>query len=128
MENWDVIEERFRRKLTLWKIQYILKGGRLTLLSSTLSSLPICYMSLFRLPRRIKVRLRDFLWGGGSLDKKKTHLVKWTTICFDRKVGGLGVRGLYNLNIALLSKWLWHFSMRGSPYGGKSLVQNLGRI
>ena len=71
---WDVIEERYRRKLTLWKRQYISKGGRLTLLRSTLSSLPIYYISSFRLPRRINVRLeriqRDFFWGGGSLDKK----------------------------------------------------------
>ena len=70
MAYWDVIQERFRRKLTLWKRWYISKGGRLTLLYSTISSLPIYYMSLFRLPRRIKVRLRDFLWGGGPLDKK----------------------------------------------------------
>ena len=27
MAVWDVIEERFRRKLTLWKRQYISKGG-----------------------------------------------------------------------------------------------------
>ena len=76
---WDVLEERFQRKLALWKRQYISKAGRFTLLHSTLSSLPIYYMSLFRLPRRVKVRLeqiqRDFLWRGGALDKKP-HLVK----------------------------------------------------
>ena len=70
-------------------------------------------MSLFRLPRRIKLRLekiqRDFLWGGGSLDKK-SHLIKWATVFSDKKEGGLGVRGLYNLNKALLSKWLWRFA------------------
>ena len=87
---WDVIEERFQRKLALWKRQYFSKRGRLTLLCSTLSSLPIYYMSLFQLPRRVKLRLewiqRDFLWGGGSLEKKP-HLVKWVTVCFDKKEG-----------------------------------------
>ena len=29
---------------------------------------------------------RDFLWGGGSLDKKP-HLVKWDTVCSDKKTG-----------------------------------------
>ena len=29
---WDNIEEMFRKKLALWKRQYISKGGRLTLL------------------------------------------------------------------------------------------------
>ena len=27
---WDTIEERFRKRLTSWKRQYISKGGRLT--------------------------------------------------------------------------------------------------
>ena len=52
---WDVIEERFRRRLGLWKRQYISKGRRLTLLLSTLSSLPIYFMSLFRLSIRVKM-------------------------------------------------------------------------
>ena len=44
---WDSKEERFRKRLASWKIQYISKGGRLTLIRSTLSSLPIYYLSLF---------------------------------------------------------------------------------
>ena len=28
---WDGIEERFKKKLTMWKRQYISKGGRITL-------------------------------------------------------------------------------------------------
>ena len=44
---WDSIEERFRKRLASWKIQYISKGERLTLIPSTLSSLPIYYRSLF---------------------------------------------------------------------------------
>ena len=47
---WDVVEERFQKRLTLWKRQYLSKGGRLTLVKSTLSSLPIYFMSLFVIP------------------------------------------------------------------------------
>ena len=65
MTIWDNIEEMFRKKLALWKRQHISKGRRLTLLRSTLSSLPIYYMSLFRLSSRVNLRLehiqRDFL-------------------------------------------------------------------
>ena len=32
MGVWDTIEERFRKRLTSWKKQYISKGGRLTLI------------------------------------------------------------------------------------------------
>ena len=66
---WDPIEERFWKRLALWKCQFISKGGRITLIRSTLSSMPIYFMSLFRLPRIVKIRLEriqgDFLWGRG---------------------------------------------------------------
>ena len=40
---------------------------------------------------------RVFLWGGGNLDHKP-HLVKWATMCLDRKFDGLDVRELHKLN------------------------------
>ena len=67
---WDGVEERFRKRLTLWKSQYLSKGGRLTLVKNTLSSLPIYFMSLFVIRRKVAAKLekiqRDFLWGGGA--------------------------------------------------------------
>ena len=97
----------------MWKRQYFSKGGRITLIRRTLSSLRIYFMSLFRMPRRVRLRLeqiqRGFLWGGGNLEKKP-HLVKWSTVCLDRKMGGLGIKSLAILNKALLCKWIWRFA------------------
>ncbi|WKA13278.1 hypothetical protein VitviT2T_030594 [Vitis vinifera] len=71
---WDGVEERFRKRLAMWKRQYLSKGGRATLIRSTLSNLPIYFMSLLKLPSSVKRRLeqiqRDFLWGGGNLERK----------------------------------------------------------
>ena len=110
---WDSIEERFRNRLSLWKRQYISKGGRLTLIRSTLSSLPIYFLSLFRMPKIVWARLekiqRDFLWGGGNLESKP-HLVNWNSVCQEKSRGGLGVRGLSLMNQALLCKWCWRFA------------------
>ena len=68
---WDGVEERFRKRLAMWKRRYISKGERLTLIRSTLSSMPIYFMSLFCMPRKVRLRLEkiqmDFLWGGGAL-------------------------------------------------------------
>ena len=79
MAVWDGVEERFRRRLAMWKRQFISNGGRITLIRSTLSSMPIYLMSLLRIPRVVSLRLekiqRDFLWGGGALERKP-HLVK----------------------------------------------------
>ena len=53
---WDGVEERFRRRLALWKRHHISKGGRLTLIISALSNMPTSLMSLFRLPKGVKLR------------------------------------------------------------------------
>ena len=110
---WDSIEERFRNILSFWIRQYISKGGRLTLIRSTLSGLPIYFFSLFRMPKIVRARLekiqRDFLWGGGNLERKP-HLVNWDTVCQEKSRGGLRVRGLSLMNQALLCKWCWRFA------------------
>ncbi|RVW25029.1 putative ribonuclease H protein [Vitis vinifera] len=67
--------------------------------------MPIYHMSLFRMPKSVARRLdkvqRDFLWGGGS-EERKAHLIKWEAICEDKSKGGLGLRKLVFLNKACL--------------------------
>ena len=74
--TWDGIEERFRKRLVMWKRQYISKGGRITLIQSTLSNLPIYFIFVFQLPRVVRMRLeqiqRDFCGVVGLLSKNRT--------------------------------------------------------
>ena len=84
---WDSVEERFRKRLASWKTQYISKGGRITLIHSTLSSFPIYYLSQ-KVCNRLERIQRQFLWGGDNLEKKP-HLVKWATICTEKKKRGI---------------------------------------
>ena len=44
---WNPIIEKVERRLTGWKRLYLSKGGRLTLIKSTLSDLPTYLVSLF---------------------------------------------------------------------------------
>ena len=47
---WNAVVEKVEKRLAGWKRIYLSKGGRLTLIKSTLSSLPSYYLSLFPLP------------------------------------------------------------------------------
>lgn len=57
--------------------------------------MPLCQMSLVRKPKIVAVHLeniqRDFLQGGGTLEKK-IHLIKRGVVCSDKGNGGLGIR------------------------------------
>jgi hypothetical protein len=57
---WNPIIEKVERRLAGWKKLYLSKGGRLTLLKSTLSSLPTYFMSLFKIPVSVAKRIESF--------------------------------------------------------------------
>ena len=77
---WDPVVERFRKKLAGWKSLLLSRGGRLTLLKSSLWSLPIYFMSLFTIPvsiaRSLQKITRDFLWPNNG-STKGLHWVNW---------------------------------------------------
>jgi len=111
---WDGVIEKIEKRLASWKRLYLSKGGRVTLIKSTLSNLPTYYMSLFPIPGSVAAQIeklhRDFLWGGLG-EEFKFHLVSWAKVCTPISKGGLGIRNLVIFNRALLGKWLWRFRL-----------------
>jgi hypothetical protein len=126
---WNPILGKLERRLSGWQKLYLSKGGRLTLLKSTLSSLPTYFLSLFTIPisvvRRIEKLQKDFLWGG-MRDEVKHHLVGWDKVCAPKEVGGLRVRSLVSTNKALLGKWLWRFGVEVHHLWPRVLVAKFG--
>ena len=129
LEIWNPIIEKIERRLAGWQKMYVSKRGHLTLLKSTLSSLPIYYLSLFPLPvsvaKRIECIQRNFLWEGIG-ENHKFHLVAWDRVCSPIQQGGLGVKHLVLFNQALLGKWLWCFGMEEMHLWRRVVVAKYG--
>ena len=80
---WNSILEGMEQRLS-WKWLYLSKGGKITLIKRTLSSLPTYFLSLFPIPVDIAIRFerlqRNFLWRGID-ESPKFRLVKWAQVC-----------------------------------------------
>lgn len=103
---WDPAIERLKRRLATWEDNYLSKSGHLTLIKSTLSNLPMYFLSLFRAPSLVLARLEkilaNFLWHIAK-GEKKFHLVNECQICQPFEDGGLGIKTLKETNQALLA-------------------------
>jgi hypothetical protein len=62
LRNKDLatIEERIEKKLSSWKGKYLLVGGRLVLINSVLTSLPMFMLSFFEIPKGVLEKIDYF--------------------------------------------------------------------
>lgn len=94
---WDPVVEKVKKRLQKWKKVCLSKGGRLTLIQAVLSSIPIYYMSLFKMPiciaKYVEKLMRDFLWEGMD-SGTNSHLVKWEVVGRSKSNDGLGAGSL----------------------------------
>ncbi|GKB43988.1 RNA-directed DNA polymerase, eukaryota, reverse transcriptase zinc-binding domain protein [Tanacetum coccineum] len=116
LSSWHEVEAKISSRLSRWKLKTLSIGGRLTLLKSVLSSIPLYYMSLFKAPsgtlNALEV-IRRNLFNGMERLERKIAWISWDKILASMKYGGLGVSSFYALNRALLFKWVWRFFSQG---------------
>ncbi|KAL5550481.1 hypothetical protein UlMin_000657 [Ulmus minor] len=60
-EFWNPVVEKVGKRLDGWKKSVLSKGGRLTMIQSVLSSIPIYFMSLFKLPNGVAALLEKMM-------------------------------------------------------------------
>ncbi|GKV24665.1 hypothetical protein SLEP1_g34249 [Rubroshorea leprosula] len=105
---WQPLLDSVKKKLTSGKGRYLSLRGRITLINSVLSSLPMFVMYVFLIPKGTLISIDKmcicFLWGGEE-EGKKINWVKWEKVCKNKEYGGLGVRDLRKFNLALMGKW-----------------------
>nr|KYP50798.1 Putative ribonuclease H protein At1g65750 family [Cajanus cajan] len=128
---WNPIKDRMKSKLSSWKRRHHSFGGRLILLKSVLSSLPLFYLSFFKISKAVSLSITKiqsaFLWGGG-MEQRKIHWVRWSTVCKPKESGGLGVRDLEIFNISLLGKWKWRMVNEPNALWVKVLEARYGEV
>ncbi|GAU44838.1 hypothetical protein TSUD_280390 [Trifolium subterraneum] len=108
--TWTPILDSMRKKLSSWNGRHLSIGGRVTLINSVLSCLPLYIFSFYKAPLCVIKDLvsiqRNFLWGGG-LESSKMCWVSWDRICQSKEKGGLGIKDLEIFYSSLLCKWKW---------------------
>lgn len=111
---WKPIISNVQDRLASWKARTLSRAGRLTLIKSVLNSLPIYYMSIFKIPKAVALSLvrlqRSFFWGAASDGRLPVPPIAWRSIELPLSLGGLGVGNILYKNLILLFKWWWRFS------------------
>ncbi|GJT31926.1 RNA-directed DNA polymerase, eukaryota [Tanacetum coccineum] len=94
IKSWDEVLCKVSSRLSKWKLKTLSIGGRLTLIKSVLSSIPLYHMSIFKVPMEVLHSMesirRNFINGiDGS--ERKLVLISWKKVLASKKYGGLGV-------------------------------------
>ncbi|KAK5837396.1 hypothetical protein PVK06_013206 [Gossypium arboreum] len=129
LATWEPIIDRVRKKLSGWKCRSLSWAGKVVLINVVLSSLPICFMSLFHAPvtviKRIDKIRRNFLWGNTD-GKRKMARIRWNIVCKPKVKGRVGVANLEVKNKALLAKWSWRFANEKEALWRKVILAKYG--
>jgi hypothetical protein len=59
-KDWKMIEDRIEKRLSSWKGKYLSVEGRLVLINSVLSSLPMFMLSFFEVPKGVLEKIDYF--------------------------------------------------------------------
>ena len=107
-KTWQPLLQLLANRLGSWGNKYVSLEGRVVLLNSVLNAILIFYMSVIKMPvvvwKKIVHLQREFLWGGVK-QSRSIPWVSWSVVCQPKCEGGLGVRDLRQVNLALLAKW-----------------------
>ncbi|GKF41596.1 hypothetical protein Tco_0124938 [Tanacetum coccineum] len=59
LSSWDDVIAKLSARLSKWKLKSLSIGGRLTLIKFVLSSLPLYYMSSFKVPKGVLSKMES---------------------------------------------------------------------
>jgi hypothetical protein len=126
-QDWQWLIKKVENRINLWCYKWLSLGGRLTLVSTVLTSIPVFWMSLAIIPATtinlIRSKIFKFLWSGSIKHSSKVHLTNWESMSCPKVLGGWGIKHLTWFNIALSLKNIWK-GLCGRRFGALFLMEN----
>jgi hypothetical protein len=111
---WTDIIDKIKTKITALGGYWLTTAGKVILIKTQLSTLPIYQSAFLFAPRNIMEQiaklLRDFLWQGGKGNENKMHLANWELVRRPIAEGGLQIRDPSLVNLAMGGKILWQLA------------------
>ncbi|CAL2271836.1 unnamed protein product [Prunus armeniaca] len=109
-QTYQKVIAKVQKRLASWKSHMSSMAGRITLLQSVTTTIPIYTMQIAKLPMSVYDKLDqlniNFLWGHTN-NTSKIHLINWKQVCKPKVAGGLGIKRSAWMNQALLAKTGW---------------------
>jgi hypothetical protein len=103
--------DKLAGQIPTWKAAMLERSGRLILIDATLAATPIYHMLCLDLPQWFfdyanKLE-RGFFWCASTQARSGQCMVAWNMVCSPKQLGGLGLKNLKLLNLALRMRWKW---------------------
>ena len=93
--HWMSMLDKLKIRIQAWGAAWLNLAGKVTLLKSVLSSIPVYHNTILLPPKsfisKVDTLLRIFLWEGGKNNERRLHLVSWDKIKKPILEGGLQV-------------------------------------
>lgn len=113
---FDELLTKLKLKIDGWMRNLLSFAGRITLVQSVLNSMSLHVMTVLPVPKTVLHKMESlivsFLWDHGS--NKRFHWIRYDLLCRPKDCGGLGIRKLDNIMLALHSKLAWEFLHQSS--------------
>nr|XP_027075880.1 uncharacterized protein LOC113699725 [Coffea arabica] len=104
-------------RILSWNNRILSSRGRVVLIKSVLSSMPIHLLAASSPPKGVfgvlEKLFANFLWGSSDVGPK-FHWIRWKQLCRQQDEGGIGLRGLKEVYDSFLIKLWWKFRQQQS--------------
>nr|XP_009595805.1 uncharacterized protein LOC104092031 [Nicotiana tomentosiformis] len=116
-DYYNDLMKNVKAKLHSWKGKLLSYGGKSTLISSVLQSMPMHILSVIDPPNNVIEQLHKafvrFFWSTKE-EGRSRHWTKWQILCLPKEEGGVGFRSHHDVSKALFAKFWWKFRTSNS--------------